>query len=366
MRVLAIVPYPTGHVPGQRYRIEQWAPRLEREGIGVAVRPFLRPEDLDVLYRPGHPLRKAWGVLRGQAQRVRDLRPDGHTVAYVYREASFLPFTWAERVIARRMPLLYDFDDAIYLPAVSPANAWARALKSPRKVDALCRLAAHVSVGNETLAVWTRERARAVTVLPSTIDTAAYEVADRPPNPRPVVGWTGSGTTVPYLRSLGPALRELRQRIDFELRVVGASLEMPGVDVRLVPWRAVTEVVDLHPMDVGLMPLPDDEWARGKCGMKALQYMACGIPPVVSPVGVNANMVQDGTSGFHARTDREWVDRLFALLRNPALRAEMGRAARRAVVEGYSADVHVPRLAALLRALEVGGPVGPGGQGAIA
>jgi glycosyltransferase involved in cell wall biosynthesis len=364
IRVLALVPYPTGRAPGQRFRIEQWAPLLDREQVEIDIRPFLRPEDLDVLYLPGHSLRKAWGVLRGQGRRVHDIqRRDRHQVAYVYREAGFLPATWVERTVSRRVPLLYDFDDAIYLPAASAANAWVRALRSPRKVDTLCRLAAHVTVGNGTLAAWARERAEVVTVVPSTIDTEVYREADRPPNLRPVVGWTGSGTTVPYLELLGPALRELRRHVDFELRVIGPPLEMPGVDIRLVPWRAATEVADLHAMDVGLMPLPDDEWARGKCGLKALQYMACGIPPVVSPVGVNASIVQDGVTGFHARTSREWVDRVLTLLENATLRATLGCAARRVVEESYSARVHVPRLAAILRELGVRRRGTPGREG---
>jgi hypothetical protein len=104
----------------------------------------------------------------------------------------------------------------------------------------------------------------------------------------PVVGWTGSSTTVRYLTAIAPALRELRRRIDFELLVIGSEIQLPGLKVRCVPWQSHSEVADLRLLDVGLMPLEDDEWSRGKCGMKALQYMALGIPPVVSPVGVNA------------------------------------------------------------------------------
>jgi glycosyltransferase involved in cell wall biosynthesis len=124
---------------------------------------------------------------------------------------------------------------------------------------------------------------------------------------------------------------------------------MPGLDVQLVPWRAETEVPALSAIDVGLMPLPDDEWSRGKCGLKALQYMALGIPPVVSPVGVNSAIVQDGINGFHACTDEEWVDRIALLLRDPELRRRLGAAARLTVETTYSARVQAPRMAAVLR-----------------
>jgi glycosyltransferase involved in cell wall biosynthesis len=166
-----------------------------------------------------------------------------------------------------------------------------------------------------------------------------------------VVGWTGSSTTVPYLKTLLPVFSELRRLVDYELRIIGGCVAVPGVDVRCVPWRPESEVQDLRPLDVGLMPLPDDEWSRGKCGMKALQYMGLGIPPVVSPVGVNARIVRDGVSGFHARTPAEWLDRMVLLLRDPGLRARMGAEARRTVEEGYAARVHAPRLAEIFRAV---------------
>jgi len=121
--------------------------------------------------------------------------------------------------------------------------------------------------------------------------------------------------------------------------------------VHSVPWRAESEAEDLRPIDVGLMPLPDDEWSRGKCGMKALQYMALGIPPVVSPVGANVEIVRDGVEGFHARGADEWRERLLRLLRDGELREQMGRRARARVEERYSARVQAPRLAALLRAV---------------
>jgi glycosyltransferase involved in cell wall biosynthesis len=147
------------------------------------------------------------------------------------------------------------------------------------------------------------------------------------------------------------ALLELRRSFEFTVRVIGATVQMPGLDVECVPWSAAREVEDLRPLDIGLMPLPDDEWSKGKCGMKALQYMGLAIPPVVTPVGVNAAIVTDGVTGFHARNEREWVDRLGHLLSDARLRARLGTAARRRVEEAYSARVHAPRIARIIRDL---------------
>ncbi len=354
LRVLALVPYPTGRVPGQRYRLEQWAPRLRAAGVEVEFAPFLAPRAMALLYRPGHAVTKARATLAGHLRRVFDLhRARRFDLAYVYREAALLGPPWFERRLARRLPFVFDFDDAIWLPAASAANARALALKPSGKTGELCRLARHVMAGNETLAAWAREHARDVSVVPSTIDTAAYVLRPRAPNARPVIGWTGSLTTWPYLSALLPVLRRLRAQVDFELRVIGAqpsARDLEGLDVRVVPWDAAREADDLRPCDVGLMPLPDDAWSRGKCGMKALQYMALAIPPVVAPVGVNATLVEHDVNGLHARNADEWIDALVRLLGDARLRTRLGASARATVERGYTADVHAPRVAEILRA----------------
>lgn len=350
LRVLALVPYATRRVPGQRYRIEQWAPLLRQDGIDVRFSSFLSAAATDALYAPGRFWTKLGATLAGYVRRSREALSRGeYDVALVYREAALLGPGWLEGLLAPRVPLVFDFDDAIYLQDASPANAWARRFKSPQKAARLCAIAQHVTVGNATLAAYATPRARHVTVIPSTIDTDAYTLEPRPPNPKPVVGWTGSRTTLPHLQLLAPALASLRRIVDFDLHVVGGDVKLAGVETRCLPWRAETEVEDLRSFDVGLMPLPDDEWSRGKCGMKALQYMALGIVPVVSPVGINATLVRDGENGFHARSPEDWVDRIARILRERELRDRLGAAARRTVESQYSARVQAPRLARILR-----------------
>jgi glycosyltransferase involved in cell wall biosynthesis len=349
MQVLALVPYPPGQAPGQRYRIEQWAPLLGRDGIAVTFSPFLSVGGMQVLYEPGHFLSKAGAIVGGYAKRVINaLRSPVADVVFLYREAALLAPAWIERRLMGNTPLVFDFDDAIYLNHTSEANAWSRRLKPRHKAAELCTLARHVTVGNSVLATFAEPHARALTIIPSTIDTDVYQMRARPPNRVPVIGWTGSQTTLPYLRALVPVLRALRTRRRFELRIIGARATFDGLDVTCVPWRATSEPDDLRVLDIGLMPLLDDEWSRGKCGMKALQYMALGIPPVVSPVGANATIVQDGVNGFWADTTDEWIDRLSRLLEDDALRDRLGRNARVTVETMYSARMHAPRLARVL------------------
>jgi len=349
IQVLALVPYPAGRAPGQRYRIEQWAPFLRRQGVHITLSPFLSQRGMEVLYEPENVMVKAWETLRGYRKRLAEaLKPTSADVIFVYREAALLGPAWIEWILALRRPLVFDFDDAIYLADTSQANAWSRRLKSATKVETLCRVARHVTVGNEFLARYAKDRAREVTVIPSTIDTDVYQIQPRGRNRVPVIGWTGSVTTVPYLMALAPALRRLREKREFELRVIGANIEIEGLVVSCLPWRAETEPDDIRALDVGLMPLPDDEWSRGKCGMKALQYMALGIPPVVSPVGVNTTIVRDGVNGFYACTEEEWIDRIGLLLEDEPLRSSLGQEARRTVEESYSARAHAPRVARIL------------------
>lgn len=345
IRVLALLPYPTGQVPGQRYRIEQWLPLLRDEGLDVSVSTFLSLEGMR-----GHALVQMGRTARGYLRRLGELmRVDRFDVVFLYREASLLGPAWIERLLSHRAPVVYDFDDAIHLKPPVLINDWANAFRFRAKAATICRLARHVTVGNEFLADFARRFSDSVTVVPTTIDTDAYQVRPRPPNPRPVVGWTGSPTTVCYLETVIGALDRLRREVDFELRVIGGEIRIPGLQTSCLPWRPETEAEDVASFDVGLMPLADDDWCRGKCGLKALQYMALGIPAVVSPVGVGAEIVRDGVSGFHARTEDEWVERIRLLLKDAELRARLGKEARRTVEERYSARVQAPRMAQVLR-----------------
>lgn len=349
-RTLALLPYALGRAPGQRYRIEQWTPLLADQGHQIDLDPFLPGWGMDVLYRHGHLSTKLAATLLGYARRlIRSARLAPYDLLFVYREAALLGPCWFERIAASRRPVVFDFDDAIYLRDESSTNRWAAHLRPAGKAATLCRLATHVTAGNATLADFARHYCRDVTVIPSTIDTNLYRPEPRPPNPKPVLGWTGSSTTAKYLEALHSTLLLLRDRVDFELRVIGANVKMPGIDVRCVPWDPRSEVEDLRPLDVGVMPLPDDEWSRGKCGMKALQYMALAIPPVVSPIGANHEIVRDGLNGFHASEPVQWVDRIARLFSDETLRLTLGAEARRTVEQGYSAEVHAPRVAQVFR-----------------
>jgi glycosyltransferase involved in cell wall biosynthesis len=209
-----------------------------------------------------------------------------------------------------------------------------------------------VIAGNDYLAGYARRWNANVSIVPTTIELDAYRpaVAHRAKDVV-TIGWSGSYSTAKYLARVRPILAELARRVPVRFLVVGAEIEpVPGVPTECRPWRAEREVADLREMDVGIMPLPDESWERGKCGLKALQYMALAVPPVVSPVGVNAAIVRDGENGFVAGGDGDWIDRLERLARDPALRQRLGDAALATVRRRYSAEAQAPRVGAILRA----------------
>jgi glycosyltransferase involved in cell wall biosynthesis len=347
MHILAIVPSVYDTNPSQRFRIEQWEPLLRERGVEIDFKPFESDELHAVLYKPGRvaeKLRLVGEALRRRAGEVRSAR--GYDAIYLLREAALLGPPLFERRLARTgVPYVFDFDDAVFVPYVSPSNGYLSYLKFPGKTRAICRMAAHVMAGNQYLADYAGEVNERVTIIPTTIDTEKYRVEPRAENDVPVIGWSGSFSTAVHLSTIKTALRRLAERERFRLRVIGArDFKIEGVDVEAMPWRAATEVEDLRPFDIGIMPLPDDKWSRGKCGLKALQYMALGVPTVCSPVGVNSEIIRDGETGLLASTDDEWVEKLSGLLRSAGERARLGRAGRETVESRYSAAVQSPRV----------------------
>lgn len=349
MKILAVVPAVYDTSPGQRFRIEQWEPLLEESGVSIAYAPFETPELREILYKPGNAGAKIRAVLDGLKNRNDSLANIGsYDLVYLFREAALLGPAWFERKIARSgVPMIFDFDDAVFESYKSPSNGYLSYLKFPAKTATSIRLSAHVMAGNPYLADYARQYNENVTIVPTTIDTDKYlfeRLSQTDPKPL-TIGWSGSFSTVQHLDTVREALQELAKRQTFRLRVIGTpNYELAGVDVESLPWRSETEITDLSPIDIGIMPLPDDRWSKGKCGLKALQYMALGIPTICSPVGVNGLIIQDGENGYLADGTEEWVAKLESLIQDAELRRKFGQAGREVVERGYSARSQAPRV----------------------
>lgn len=348
MRVLSVVPSVYDTSPGQRFRIEQWEPILRDYGVAIDHAPFETPELRRVLYEKGKAFSKIREVGRNLAKRKADLAAaQDYDLVYVFREAALLGPAWFERQIAKTgVPMIFDFDDAVFVSYISPSNGYLSYLKFPGKTATICRLAAHVMAGNQYLADYALRHNPNVTVIPTTIDTEKYlPTKSREQSEIPTIGWSGSFSTVQHLDTIRSVLQELARTETFRFRVIGTpAYKLPGVETEAIQWQPESEIDDLRKIDIGLMPLPDEDWSRGKCGLKALQYMALGIPAVCSPVGVNSSIIQDGENGFLAGSAEEWIEKLKLLLNSADLRRDLGMAGRRTVEERYSARSQAPRV----------------------
>jgi len=361
MRLLALVPSLYDKSPGQRYRLEQWEPLLRERGVDITYAPFECAELNDVVYKQGQIAKKLRLVVQALGRRAALLsKLTNYDVIYLHREAALLGPAVFERLIHRSgVPIVFDFDDAIFLSYKSPSNGYLSYLKFAGKTKTNCRLAAHVMVGNPYLAEYARQFNQNVSIIPTTIDTDKYKPVNIEDSSGPVViGWTGSHSTVQHLDTLRSALAKLAQRESIRLRVIGTpNYQIEGVEFETIMWRSETEVEDLSAVDIGIMPLPDDNWARGKCGAKALQFMAMGIPTVCSPVGVNTDIIQDNENGLIANSEDEWIEKLSLLIRSRELRARLGKAGRQTIEQRFSAAVQAPRVYEVLESVVRKSPV---------
>ena len=352
--ILFLIPYPPGRAPSQRFRFEQYLTTLTAAGHRYRLVPFLSVDTWDILYKPGHTLSKALGILGGFVRRLGWLlRALDYDFVFIHREAAPLGPPVLEWLLAKvmRRKIIYDFDDAIWLANTSETNQMAASFKWHHKVDSICRWAHKNSCGNAYLAAHARQFNQRTVVNPTTIDTGHLHnrLRNQTTPGRLVIGWTGTHSTLKYLHQVVPALARLEaEGLDFEFRVI--SNQAPTLPLRslvFVPWCKATEMDDLLQFHVGLMPLENDLWAQGKCAFKALQYMALGIPPLVSPVGMNLEVVQPGHNGFVCDTPADWEAALRELLADASLRQRLGTAARRSVEERYSVRSNTPNFLGL-------------------
>jgi glycosyltransferase involved in cell wall biosynthesis len=343
--ILFLFPYPLGESPSQRFRFEQYFDALRDKSITIETQSFWDLTAWKILYKPGHRFLKFAGLVKGLLRRTFIiLRAPRYHFIFIHRECTPLGppvFEWLLAKVLRKK-IIYDFDDAIWLPNTSDENKIVSIVKWHGKVSAICRWSYRVSCGNDYLANFARRFNKNVVVNPTTIDTEHLHnpahYAPHTTNGPTVIGWTGTHSTLKYLDPLVPALQRVEKkypdRVEF-LVIANKAPQLALQHLTFLPWKKETEIQDLLRMDIGIMPLTDDIWAKGKCGFKALQYMALGIPTVTSPVGINSTMV-DPSVGFLAGTPEEWEMYLEKLIDAPLLRKQMGIQGRKKVIDQYS------------------------------
>lgn len=350
--ILFIVPYPVGVAPSQRFRFEQYFGILKEKGYRYKVASFWSKKAWDSLYLNTHVITKSLAIFRGFVKRFfLVFFCSGYQFIFLHREALPLGPPVLEFIISRilRKKIIYDFDDAIWLPNTSEQNRIVSKLKYHQKVKQICSWSWKVSCGNDFLAEYARQFNDRVTVNPTTIDLNYHipKLKKRADHPL-TIGWTGTHSTTKYLSTLAPVLNEFRK--NYPIRIMVIADQKPKweiLDYEFLKWEKEHEIDQLNEIDIGIMPLSDTVWEQGKCGFKALQYMALEIPAVVSSVGVNKKIIDHGVDGYLCATPAEWTTHLTELIDSEAKRSIVGQKGRMKVKSQYSVQSNTSLFLAL-------------------
>lgn len=339
-QLLILCPHPVNTAPGQRLKYEQYFKHIEAAGYTITVSPFMTMAFWNIVYKKGYLFTKIAWTLFGYARRIKILFTlHKYDAVYVFLWATPFGFPIIEWAICKlNKNIIYDIDDMVFLGHSSTANRFIERFKGTDKMIYLMQQAKHVVVCTPKLHEFVKQYNHNSTDISSTINTETYQITNAYSNANKLVlGWSGSHSTSKYLLLLEPVLQKLRHEYDFEIQVIGdANFKFNELHANAIAWNEATEVADLQHIDIGLYPLPNEEWVYGKSGLKALQYMALGIPTVATAIGANYRVIEHEKSGYLASTETEWYTALKLLIENPTLRQNIGAAARTRVQNQYS------------------------------
>ncbi len=342
-KILFIASHRPDRSPAQRFRFEQYLAFLKKNGFDYDFSYLITAEDDKIFYSPGNLHNKLLIFFKSAMRRFRDVwNAAQYDIIFVQREAFMTGSSFFEkRFASSKAQLVYDFDDAIWNHDVSDANKKFGWLKDPAKTGKIIGLSDLVIAGNQYLSDYASGFNKNVMIIPTTIDTDGYRPAPEvvQSTNKIIIGWSGSITTIRHFELALPFLRKLREKYGerLEFKVIGdGNYRNSELGIEGIPWKMEDEIKELTSFDVGIMPIPDDDWSKGKCGLKGLQYMALEVATVMSPVGVNSAIIREGENGFLASTTAEWVDRISRLIDDADLRTRLGKAARKTVIENYS------------------------------
>jgi L-malate glycosyltransferase len=343
-KILVICPHPVGYAPGQRLKYEQYFDIFRENGYDITVSPFMSESFQKIVYQKGKYFQKTFWTLAGYARRVSDLfRIRRYDLVYTFLwVAPFAPpvFEKLTRRLAKKM--IYDIDDLVFLNPPSSTNPLIHYLRSPKNHISLMQSADHIITCTPYLDSFVRKYNRNTTDISSTINTSLYRPKeDYTVRDKFIIGWSGSHSTSKYLHLLDDVFRELAKTYSFKLLVMGdASFSLKGVEVEAIPWKEEYEIDVIRRFDIGVYPLPDEKWVLGKSGLKALQYMASGVPTVATSIGTIFRIIKNGENGLLANTKEEWIAALSCLMETESLRQQLGREGAQTVEQCYSINAN--------------------------
>lgn len=355
-KILFLSPYPFDKAPSQRLKYEQYYSFIKDEGFQISTSSFVDESFWKIIYNEGNLLKKGFYALKGYLRRIRDLITiRKYDIVYVHlwvTPLGFAFFEWMLVLFAKK--IVYDIDDLIFLGHTSDANKKSKFLKGKAKAIYLMKKADHVITCTPMLDEFARKYNSNTTDISSTINTSVYiPKKDYTLNRKVVLGWSGSHSTSKFLHLLDEVFNDLKREMDFELLVIGdPEFKLEGINVTAIPWTVANEVSDLSKIDIGLYPLPDEPWVYGKSGLKALQYMALGIPTIATSIGANFRVITNEENGLLVNSNEDWKKNILRLKNDITLRERIGKQGRISVEEKFSLIANKDKYLEILKKME--------------
>ncbi len=345
-RMLVLCPFPHGVAAGQRLKYEQYLDHWRNKGWEIDISSFMDEKMWSVVYQRGNTVPKILGTMRGHIRRLIDLfRIPKYDLIYIFMYVTPLLTSFMERlVITLANRVIYDIEDNVHtqqnqISKIEP-NPLVKFLKWPGKVNFLIQASDHVITSSPFLNIDCKRITNNgyCSYVSSSIDTNRYIPKSKYSNEKTVViGWTGTYSSKGYLDLLQNVFLKLAKKVKFKLHVIGNfNYNLPGIDLKVIEWKLESEIFDLQSFDIGVYPLPLDDWVHGKSGLKAIQYMALGLPCVATNFGTTPMIIKDRVNGRLVKTENQWVDALEELIKYPNIRKRIGQQARIDAVKNYS------------------------------
>lgn len=353
-KILFIVPQPKKISPSARFRIELYEQTLIENGFECRFAFFWDTTGSQILYKKGNVVKKSFNLLKGFLRRVETLFfVHRYDFVFILRETTPIGppvFEWLYAKLFNRK-IIYDFDDAIWVNQAQGNNAWVKSFKAFWKVKKICRWSYKVSAGNRYLYNYAIHYSQQVIINPTCVDTVnRHNMLKQQDTATIVIGWTGSFSQLICLDEVITVLQSLEKKYVFEFLVIAdKDAQLPLKGYKFIKWTEASEIEDLLKINIGIMPLPDNEFTRGKCGFKLIQFMALGIPVAASPVEVNSVIVDEGKNGFLCTTAEQWFVALEKLLADASLRKRLGTNGREKIIHNYSLQSNTQNILSLFR-----------------
>lgn len=342
-KILFICPYPVDTVPGQRLKYEQYFKFFEESGFVYDVKSFFNKDEYKILYSKGKFFNKIFAVFKGYIRRLITLfEVKNYDLIYIFLNVTPLGGSLIERLYRfNSKRIIYDIDDLVYLNKFYKENKIVKYFRSPNKYFYLMKSSDHVITCTKYLDNFVRKFNKKTTNISSTVNTDIYTPKKFNKSKRPIIGWTGSISTLPYLELIKDTIIEVQKKYNCDLHVISSKKEnLNFKKYKSIVWNSKNEVKYLKNIDIGLYPLPKEEWVKGKSGLKAIQFMSLGIPVIATDTEINRGVIIHNKTGLLVKNENEWLNALKKLIENKSIRAKMSKNSVSHVKKNFSVEVN--------------------------